>query len=351
MAFNIPNGAFRLTPEEAGGQPNYTQALRNAFLNSQDATETAYKPKTMAEQLLAAKLQNKINTPKSEDAANWYDLEKQAKQAEINKANRPDAITGETAQLFALRNTLPEGPDRDRVDQIISMKARGSNGTTVFDPASGNPLVQIGGAAGRSGGGTFMNPTTGEITSQPTGATASNLQQRVVGADALKPYVQKILETMPQFQSPVNQASLLGQKLANAFGGQNFALPSQEASGKAAIKEASEGMLKTFGLNATGANRQAMEDIVKPKFGESSDGYARRVKEQAAAYAQNKKLAQEALSGGIKLNNKPSSESKKPVPSGKIRVFFPDGPHVIPKHLLNDAIKSGATLQQEIPNG
>ncbi len=46
-----------------------------------------------------------------------------------------------------------------------------------------------------------------------------------------------------------------------------------------------------------------MEDILTPHFGESSEGYADRVREQAAAYAANKELAKKTLSGGLKLGN------------------------------------------------
>ena len=348
MAYSPFKIGYKLSPEGVSGHPNYQKALQDTYANIQGAYDTAYKPKNLSEQLLAAQLANKINKPKAENAQLSFDTDIGYKQALTNQANRPPAITGETAQLFALRDSLPAGADRDKVDQIISLKARGSNGTTVYDPKTGNPLVQIGGAFGKSGGGTFINPETGEATSQPTGSTATNLQQRIVGTETVKPYLNKIVETLPQFQNPLTQASLYGQKLANAFGGQNFPLPSQKASGKAAIKEASEGMLKSFGLNATGANRQAMEDILTPHFGESEQGYRDRVLEQAQAYVQNQQQAKQALTGGINLNQK--TQQLNPVPKGKVRVYFPDGPHLIPTKLLDEALKSGATISQELPN-
>ncbi len=74
MAFNIPNGAFRQTAAEAGGQPDYQQALQNVFKNVQETYDTAYKPKNMAEALLQAQLKNKHDSiineflPRSEEA-------------------------------------------------------------------------------------------------------------------------------------------------------------------------------------------------------------------------------------------------------------------------------------------
>jgi hypothetical protein len=346
MPYNPIMPSMKLTAQDMG-VPDYVQALQSGLQTASDV----YKPRRASEDLLAQMLANKMNKPKAEGAQLSFDTDIGYKQALTNAANRPPQMSGEAAQLFALRNQFPEGsPDRASIDAMIAQKARGAAGTTVYDPTTGNPLVQIGGAAGKSGGGTFFNPVTGEMTSQPTGATASNLQQRVVGAEALKPYLDKVTESMPQFQNPMTQASLLGQKVANAFGGQNFPLPSEKAAGKAAIKEASEGMLKTFGLNATGANRQAMEDILTPHFGESPEGYKNRVQEQAATYAKNQELASSALRGGINIGkaSNQAAPKERPVAAGKIRVYFPDGPHVIPRSLLEEAKRSGATLEREL---
>lgn len=353
MAYSpiMPN--MKLSAQDMG-VPDYMAALQQGMQGSQMASETVQKPRQLSEALLNSILQNKMNTPKAEGAQLAFDTDIGYKQALTNAANRPSQMTGETAQLFALRNSMNNPDDRKIVDDILARKAAGSSGTTVFDPASGQPLVQIGGGSGKSsGGGAFMNPVTGEMISQPTPASATNLQGRVVGAEAVKPYLEKIVEDLPQFRDPVTQATTYAQKLANAFLGADYRLPSQEASGKAAIKEASEGMLKSFGLNATGANRQAMEDILKPRFGESKDGYAERVRDQAAAYAGNQQLAKESLGGGIKLGSanpekQAMAKNKTGVPKGKMRVYFPDGPHIIPESMWKEAEKSGATLKQEI---
>jgi len=343
MAFNLPGIPFQAT---STGTPDYGQALRSGFQTYNEGVDSSYKPKNMAEALLARQLENKMNRAKADYAQPMAEAELGLRQAQLRQAGQPSPATGELAQLFKLRESFPEGsPDRASVESVIANKSAGGQGTTVFDPTSGNPLVKIGGSASSrgTGGATYMNPQTGAITSAPTTGTATNLQGRVVGGEALKPYIGKIIETLPQFQDPMTHASLLGQKLANALGGQNFPLPSQKAGGKAAIKEASEGMIKTFGLNATGANRQAMEDILAPQFGESPQGYASRVQEQAGAYADNQQLAKDALGGGIKVGS--SRPSVDQVPAGKIRVFFPDGPHIIPDRLLADAQRAGATLE------
>lgn len=74
MVYSPIVNAFRQSPEEAGGQPNYMNALKNVFSGLQSAAETAYKPSDLAESLLAKQLQNKhdkiINEflPRSEQA-------------------------------------------------------------------------------------------------------------------------------------------------------------------------------------------------------------------------------------------------------------------------------------------
>lgn len=74
VGFNIPNGSFRLNAQEAGGQPDYMQALRAGMQGSREAAETVMKPQNLSEALLQAQLKNAhdrtINKylPRSEEA-------------------------------------------------------------------------------------------------------------------------------------------------------------------------------------------------------------------------------------------------------------------------------------------
>lgn len=69
MAFNlnIPNNAFRLTPQEAG-YGDYGQAFHQGMLDFGKEQESINTPKKLAEALLAQHLQNMINKPKAEHA-------------------------------------------------------------------------------------------------------------------------------------------------------------------------------------------------------------------------------------------------------------------------------------------
>ena len=55
----MPND-LRLTPEEAGGQPNYMQAMRNGMETQRQLAETVYGSQMMAENLKQQQLQNQI---------------------------------------------------------------------------------------------------------------------------------------------------------------------------------------------------------------------------------------------------------------------------------------------------
>ena len=88
IGFNLPNGAFRLNAQEAGGQPDYMAALQSGLQGSQMASETVMKPQNLSEALLQAQLKNAhdrtINKylPQAQEADIGY------KQALARQANR-----------------------------------------------------------------------------------------------------------------------------------------------------------------------------------------------------------------------------------------------------------------------
>lgn len=172
MAFNIPNGAFRLTPEEAGGQPNYTQALRDAFSNSQAATETAYKPKNMAEALLASQLQNKINKPKADDASNWYQAELKNMQATtgLNSANA-QKIMQSYAQEKWLNDMLNNGGNPSHQQNQPSPQPGMPNQQPSPIDNSNNPNVSYDGPGPNYGAPTARNTFPNRFGKRPDEAS------------------------------------------------------------------------------------------------------------------------------------------------------------------------------------
>lgn len=306
MAFNVNFGGSM--PKYDTAVPDYVEALSKGIT-------AGMKPRSQAEELLGQMLGNKIKKNEVKYADQMAQADLALKNAQAQKAMQPAQATGKLANLYRLRESLPEGDPRiAQVDEAIKNTISGSNGISIMtDPETGQQMIQIGGSSGKgnSGGKTFQT-ASGEIVTQPTGNIASNLQKRIVGAETVEPFLNKIIETVPQFQDPKIRAKTYLQGLSNSFIGTDYRAPSIKATGKAAIKSASEGMLTQFGLNATGGNREAMEDILTPVEGESPNGYKQRVNDQLEEFIQNKKFSQRSLTRGISLGNPKKKPDEKP---------------------------------------
>ena len=308
MAWNIGGPPSGLDAKSMGAF-DLAGALHSGLQNYGAFEEARFKPHTLAEQLLSAQLENKVKGVQAKYAEQMAQAQLAHQNALVDKARRGPAPVMNNLEK-ALEGTKriiqkygENSPEAQQAKAYVQRISQGSNGVTVgVDPDTGLPLVQIGGSGGRgSPGGKLYQTQNGEILAQPTGAQATNLQGRVVGAETVEPFINEVAETLPQFQNPKTKATSFAQGLSNAFLGSNYSLPSQQASGKAALKEASEGMLKSFGLNATGANREAMEEILTPTFGESPEGYKQRVTQQAEAFAKNKDYAKKSLRRGVSI--------------------------------------------------
>ncbi len=67
MAFNIPGVPFKLSAQDMGGF-DLGKAIQSGLQNYNTFQEARFKPKNLAEDLLAKQLQNKINQPKADYA-------------------------------------------------------------------------------------------------------------------------------------------------------------------------------------------------------------------------------------------------------------------------------------------
>ena len=357
-----------MTGQQATGQPDYFKAMQNAFQGMADV----YKPKTAAEELLGKQLENKINGPKAAGAQQMFDTDIGYKQALTNQANRPAATTGEIPLLFQLRNSLPAGHDRDRVEQIIDQKTKGTNGLQFsVDPESGAVSFSQGGTA-RSGGGSAQsidengNPV---IIRAPTGA--ANTASQVSGSAQAARNAVEPLSTMPYVG--VGAEAKMGFDLVAAYNGDKSATDRlvEAAATDMLAHDMALNQLKSARAPVTNISTRLQMKALKKGWARGTDiilnnlpadaqDRAQKLYKQKLDImnaAQDKYVAQGSpLQIGTKkpivANTKPTLANKINVPSGKIRVYFPDGPHVIPEKLLKDAMKAGATLEQEInPNG
>jgi hypothetical protein len=332
MAYTPMGVPFKLTAEESGSMaPNYAENLMKGF-------QLGMIPRQMADQLLSSKLANKIKETqaKYEEEKIKTDLSSKLAQQEHWKAqtgltnaqtgnipyqrrlieaqiahqrrlaNAPQQLKGELANLYALRNSFSEGsPERVQVDEAIKNKVSGSQGITIGkDPVTGEQFVQIGGTqkSGQTGDALKTFEKTGEITSPPTRPMILNLQKRIAGLRTAKGFFEDIKQ-LGKFQTVGSKLSKEAKSFSNFILNTNFSEPSEGAAGKAAIVGASEGLISAFGLNATGANRKALEQILQPTFGESKKGYEDRIDRQLAEYIANQNFAETSLRRGIPVGN------------------------------------------------
>ena len=111
VGFNIPNGAFRLSAEEAGGQPDYMKALQQGFQGAADV----YKPSQMAADLLKQQLANKFQQPRSDRAEEFAQSDLDYKKAlgeaakmGLNPFNRLSGVARDAYSIETLKNQLGE---------------------------------------------------------------------------------------------------------------------------------------------------------------------------------------------------------------------------------------------------
>ena len=254
-----------------------------------------------------------VNSPDREQV-------EQAIQATIKGSqDRPTVIPGKLSNLYRLRDSLPvNSPDREQVEQAIQATIKGSQGITMFDPTTGEPMVQIGGSGQNSNkgqGGQLYQTNKGNIYQKPTGPILTQLQNRITGNELVAPYIEKAIETLPQFQSGWTQLKNYAEGQSNKWLGTNFDLPSQLAEGKSSLGLAAEGMIRQFGLNATGHNLKRMEQILTPSEGEAIEGYKNRAQRQLIEFLVQSLKAKKFAGRGVpileKKENAVNSNNKK----------------------------------------
>lgn len=108
MPLNIGGPPFRLNAEEAGGSPSYFDAIQRGIRGFGENAKVAYTPKTLAENLLAQQLQNKIRGTQAKYA-------EPLAQASLRAKNN-------SLSLFPLRQKFLESQIKEKMDLQNSKK-------------------------------------------------------------------------------------------------------------------------------------------------------------------------------------------------------------------------------------
>ena len=248
-----------------------------------------------------AQIERQISGQAGKDAET-IQLNKDLLRERIEALRQGKPPTGKFAELEKLRDQYPKGsPDWNRYEKARIDALESTGGITIFDP-KGNPMVQIGGKTGSRGtgkGGQLFQNANGDVYQMPTTGVQSQLQNRILGEKIVTPYLEDIIEVMPQFQSGWTKRATAWQGFANTWLGADFELPSELQKGLTSMRIAAEGLLREFGLNATTQNLKRTEAIVTPGDGESPKGYAKRAKEQLLEFLNTAKQSQEMSNSGI----------------------------------------------------
>lgn len=247
----------------------------------------------------------------NEQRAEMAPLEKQLRQAQIMaylakakpEAEQPSSNFGKVMKDY--QNTIklfgPESPQAKQFKDYISTLTN-KTGVQVFDPKTGQPLVQIGGSQrNASGGQTYYNPATGEVVSKPTGKVQTAAQQTVASTPALVQGMEEAIGPIKSRLSIGGQLKYAGYSVLNpAFGvGSKFIGDYNTAIDQ--IPLAAERLMKVNGLNITDQSFNEMKSIMMPRANDSAESYEMRIRKHIVTEKKRQLEAEKILREGFRL--------------------------------------------------
>lgn len=187
----------------------------------------------------------------------------------------------------------PGGGANSLYDNLYGIQLKNALNQMTKDPTMGSL---------KSGaGGTYTDPTTGQQFTTDTTKNITTDQQAIAAIDRVKPLLNSVGDNLAPFQTLAGQGQLRTGQLANLFGA-NSATANQYAKGQADLKMASESLLKGWGLNVTNESLETMQEAVKPRWGESPQGYKNRIATTLTQLQENQRQAAGRLKGGTNLD-------------------------------------------------
>lgn len=249
--YNPQIAAFRLTPEEAGGNPDYYKSLMNVY----EGLTNAQKPHKMMEEILKQQIENKYAPRKNEadignteaqtglygaqtnaaNLANQYYPEKI--RAEIEKARRGPAPTYsnlEKAQQGYGRAVEQWGADSDQAKQAKTYAQRLAEGLK----------------AGQNPGGSNLNKDV------------QSIHQKII---TLTPKANAAIQKIIDLPSPIE------------IPGTGMFYADQKAAHHAAVKAAAETATKAQAWPGTMGSIETAIEILERRPYETDAGYRKRL--------------------------------------------------------------------------
>lgn len=373
VGFNLPNGAFRLTAEEAGGQPDYYKAIENAFKGIQNAAETAYKPKTMAEMLLAQQLANKFQAPRSERAdefaqadLNYKNALSQQARMGLNPFNRLSGAAKDAYSIELLKRQLgEESPAYQSAKSQYDLEQESARGLNDYRKGLADTMLK------RS------SSNLGKLSQEEEDINAGfepntnrqhqispDRQEELLGQYALtKQKIATDADTRKKtlFASNIDKTiDSIDTKDLTQFAGLNGAIKLKQEELKAATKPGTESEeYKRYLESANKAQllakqvRQFYGDSIQPamlqQLQKLSNPATWRTNPEIATRLFNSftgLLKQETGTYRGALKSKGEYEGQRNImsPSGSTRVYYNGKPHMIPNEQVDAALRAGGSL-------
>jgi hypothetical protein len=323
MAIQYPD--FRADPNSvpnAGGWQNVISNVQKGYMLSQlpaqmkmqRALQQAQLQKAQQEAYYYPQQQESqlgLQRAQTEGAQLQNQYYPQLTEAQLSQSAAQTGLLGQQSAMY--RPLTQSQIDLNRAQAAKAGQA--DNGITIGTDADGRPIIQIGGTGGggaRSGGRLGVDDK-GNVTSELTTPNKTAVQNRKIGDDIVKPFIDQIVANVPQFQTHQKRAQAAVSGLFNQFGagdwldqqalakkaGLSSALPSQLATGQSAIINSTEGLVKALGLRPTDQQTAMIQKALAPQRGESEKGYRARVLDFARTLSNNTNQSQKLLATGL----------------------------------------------------
>jgi len=276
--------------------------MPDAFTSLQQGLKTGMMPREM-----------QLRQAQEQRAAEMQPLKEALLRAQAQKALQPQSPQSSLGKLMADRlRAQQSGASQESLqqyDQAIANVAQGRQGIVVTDPKTGQEMIRIGGPASSRGtdGGVYQSGD--EQVSTVTKPTKTSLEKSLIAADQVDRLAKNIVN-ISNTKGWFNKAMNMFEKFSNEYLGGNYDNPSDIQYVQSSIKTMTEPLIREMGLNATDKTIAEVNSILQPQWGESSDGYKKRITKQLHDYSTNNKGKTDFLFEGVRRKS-PQADKKE----------------------------------------
>ena len=354
MVYSPVMNAFRLSGPEAGGQPDYHQALMRGFQGAQQAAETVAKPQNLAAKLLDMQLKNKHDSiinqylDRSENArigatesnTGMDSLRRQLFQQQISKGQYDqdlqkqlmDALNAPPQDIPQAVDNAAEGPGvaasasardtfpgrfggskpfaAESVNESIVNEGN-PNLYKIDEMYNSHPLIKkmLEGQGYKQTQVTKYDPKTGStsvVTTSPSGKVSVRVnkgagQAAIPLTNAMKTQMQNVIAGVPKVDKKID-ALIAAPSPTTILGYKS----DEKAAHNSLVKETAETYAKAKGWPNTNESIKAAMDILDRHTFESDSAYRKRLQDL------KKSLRMDLQSASQTLNPNAEQQQEQP---------------------------------------